>query len=122
MATQIAVSKAIRATGATRVITFHSRIQQAADFASDTPRGIGQYLDGFIVDHVSGAQRVADVQMEPPRTAVLRPENELRPEISLTWRIFHADQYLKAVSEADRGRLTALEKRLVAMGLKHGHW
>ena len=60
VATQIAVSKAIRATAATRVITFHTRIQQAALFASDTPRGIGQYLDGFIVDHVNGAQRVAD--------------------------------------------------------------
>ena len=60
VATQIAVSKAIRETGATRVITFHTRIQQAALFASDTPRGIGQYLDGFIVDHVNGAQRVAD--------------------------------------------------------------
>jgi superfamily II DNA or RNA helicase len=60
VATQIAVSKAIRATGATRVITFHTRVQQADDFASDTPRGIGQYLDEFIVDHVNGAQRVAD--------------------------------------------------------------
>ena len=60
VATQIAVSKAIRATAATRVITFHTRVKQAALFASDTPRGIGQYLDGFIVDHVNGAQRVAD--------------------------------------------------------------
>jgi len=60
MATQVAVSKAIRATGATKVITFHSRVNQAAVFASATPRGIGQYLDGFIVDHVNGTQRVAD--------------------------------------------------------------
>ncbi len=60
VATQIAVSKAIAETGATRVITFHSRVQQAQDFASPGPRGIGQYLDGFIVDHVNGAQRVAD--------------------------------------------------------------
>jgi len=79
-------------------------------------------LRACLEDAVPPAQRVAGVQMEPPRTAVLRPENELRPEISLTWRIFHADQYLKAVSEADRGRLTAFEKRLVAMGLRHGHW
>ena len=60
VATQIAVSKAIRSTGATKVITFHTRVKQADLFASDTPRGIGQYLDGFIVDHVNGAQRVAD--------------------------------------------------------------
>jgi superfamily II DNA or RNA helicase len=60
VATQIAVSKAIRSIGATKIITFHSRVKQADLFASDTLRGIGQYLDGFIVDHVNGAQRVGD--------------------------------------------------------------
>jgi len=49
VATQIAVSKAIAETGATRVITFHTRVKQAQEFASHTPRGIGQYLDGFLV-------------------------------------------------------------------------
>jgi superfamily II DNA or RNA helicase len=60
VATQIGVSKAIRETGASKVITFHSRVRQAELFASDTPSGVGQYLDGFVVDHVNGAQRVAD--------------------------------------------------------------
>ena len=60
VATQIAVSKAIAKTDAQKVITFHSRVAQAQAFASATPRGIGQYLDGFFVDHVNGTQRVSD--------------------------------------------------------------
>ena len=40
VATQIVVSKAIRSTGATKVITFHTRVKQADLFASDTPRGM----------------------------------------------------------------------------------
>jgi superfamily II DNA or RNA helicase len=60
VATQVAVRKAIAETGAQKVITFHSRVAHAKTFAGDTPSGIGQYLDGFIVGHVNGAQRVAD--------------------------------------------------------------
>ena len=60
VASQIAISKAIAATGAAKVITFHSRVKDAQVFASDTARGIGQYLDGFTTAHVNGAQRVAD--------------------------------------------------------------
>ena len=60
VAMQIAVSKAVRETGATRIITFHSRVSHAQIFASVPPRGIQQHLDGFIVDHVNGTQRVAD--------------------------------------------------------------
>jgi superfamily II DNA or RNA helicase len=69
VATQVAVSKAIRATGATKVITFHSRVNQAALFASAAPRGIGQYLDGFIVEHVNGAQQVAEPKRHPLRVS-----------------------------------------------------
>lgn len=60
VANQVAVSKAIETTGAQRVITFHNRVSQAQDFASDTARGIGQYLDDFVVDHVNGELRVAE--------------------------------------------------------------
>jgi superfamily II DNA or RNA helicase len=60
VAGQIAISKAITATGSTKVITFHSRVQHADVFASDGPRGIRRYLDGFTVDHVNGRQRVSD--------------------------------------------------------------
>ena len=79
-------------------------------------------LRACLEDAVPPAQRGASVQMEPPRTAVLRPENELRPELSLTWRIFHADEYLKPVSAADRDELGTVEQRLHELGLKRGHW
>jgi len=59
VATQIAVAKAIQETGARKIITFHSRVEQAKHFASDTPKGIQNYLPGFSVGHVSGADPVA---------------------------------------------------------------
>jgi len=68
------------------------------------------------------AEENAKSELEPPRTAVLRPENELKPEISLTWRIFHKDEYLKAVTAEDREGMSGLEKRLTERGLKRGHW
>jgi hypothetical protein len=54
--------------------------------------------------------------------AVLRPENDFKPEVGLTWRLFHRDKYLTPVTGADRERLAGLEKRLLAMGLKQGRW
>ena len=42
------------------MITFHTRVSHAQAFAGAPPRGIQQYLDDFIVDHVNGTQRVAD--------------------------------------------------------------
>jgi hypothetical protein len=71
---------------------------------------------------VPEGERRGRVELEPPHTALLRPENEFRPEVGLTWRLFHKDEYLKAVTADDREILARLEKRLVAMGLKHGHW
>jgi superfamily II DNA or RNA helicase len=59
VAMQIAVAKAIHATGARKVITFHSRVDQAKHFASDTPKGIQSFLSGFRVGHVKGADPVA---------------------------------------------------------------
>jgi superfamily II DNA or RNA helicase len=60
VASQIAVQKAIEETGASKLITFHSRVNQAKDFASKTPRGISQFLPGFEVGHVNGTQPVTD--------------------------------------------------------------
>jgi hypothetical protein len=76
------------------------------------------------VHAVAGEQeRRARAEMDPPRTAaVLRPENDLKPEISLSWRIFHAEAYLKAVAAGEREDLARFEKRLSALGLKQGHW
>lgn len=59
VATQIAVARAIQETGARKVITFHSRVEQAKHFASDTPKGIQSFLSGFSVGHISGADPVA---------------------------------------------------------------
>ena len=71
---------------------------------------------------VPEAERRARVELEPPHTALLRPENEFKPEVGLTWRMSHKDEYLKTVTADDRESLARLEKRLVALGLKHGHW
>jgi superfamily II DNA or RNA helicase len=56
----VALQQAIEQTGATKAITFHSRVNLAKDFASDSPRGIGRYLEGFEVRHVNGKQRSSD--------------------------------------------------------------
>jgi superfamily II DNA or RNA helicase len=56
----VALQQAIEQTGATKVITFHSRVKLADEFASDSPRGIGRFLDGFEVRHVNGKQRSSD--------------------------------------------------------------
>ena len=59
VAMQIAVAKAIQHAGARKVITFHSRVEQAKHFGGDTPKGIQHFLSGFSVGHVSGADPVA---------------------------------------------------------------
>jgi hypothetical protein len=65
----------------------------------------------------------ARVEIEPRRmAAVLRPENQMQPEVTLRARIFHADDLWKAVTPGDRDRREAFEKKLVAVGLKAGHW
>jgi hypothetical protein len=65
-------------------------------------------------------ERKGRVELEPPHTALLRPENEFKPEVGLTWRIFRAD--LAPVTAEDREQLAWLEKRLTALGLKRGRW
>ena len=56
----VALQQAIEQTAATKAITFHSRVNIAQDFASDGPRGIGRYLEGFEIRHVNGKQRSSD--------------------------------------------------------------
>jgi hypothetical protein len=85
-------------------------------------RLLREEMVAFLREAVPPEKREAAAELETPRAAVLRPENDLRPEIGLTWRLFHKDEYMKPVSDADRQRLGSLEKRLVQMGLKHGHW
>jgi hypothetical protein len=65
----------------------------------------------------------ARLEIEPRRmAAVLRPESQMEPEVTLRARIFHADDLWKAVTPGDRAGLEAFSKKLVAVGLKAGHW
>ena len=60
VASQIAVSSAIKHTNATKIITFHSRVKTAREFASDEVYGIKKFVDDFEVFHVHGKQKSND--------------------------------------------------------------
>jgi superfamily II DNA or RNA helicase len=60
VASQIAVSSAIKHTNAKKIITFHSRVKTAREFASDEVYGIKKFVDDFEVFHVHGKQRSND--------------------------------------------------------------
>ena len=58
VASQIAVSSAIKHTNATKIISFHSRVKTAREFASDDEvYGIKKFVDNFDVFHVHGKQK-----------------------------------------------------------------
>jgi predicted helicase len=56
----LAFRQAVENTGATKALTFHSRVKAAEEFASDTSHGIGRYLNGYDVRHVHGKQRSSE--------------------------------------------------------------
>ena len=56
----LAFRQAVENTGATKALTFHSRVKAAQEFASDTTHGIGRYLNGYDVRHVHGKQRSSE--------------------------------------------------------------
>ena len=56
----IATKRAIDAVKAQKIITFHSRVKLAKEFASNEPRGITSYLKHYDVRHVNGMQSSAD--------------------------------------------------------------
>jgi superfamily II DNA or RNA helicase len=60
VANQIALKRAIEKTGASKIITFHSRVSLAEDFAGDDARGFKEHVKGFDVFHVNGSQNAAD--------------------------------------------------------------
>jgi superfamily II DNA or RNA helicase len=60
VANQIALKRAIAKTGACKIITFHSRVNLAEDFAGDDTRGFKEHVKGFDVFHVNGSQNAAD--------------------------------------------------------------
>jgi hypothetical protein len=65
-------------------------------------------------------QRTARVQVEQSARVVLRPENEFKPEVNLTFHLFPRGMSMEAVTPADRERMVQLEKRLQAFGVKQG--
>ena len=60
VANQIALKRAIEKTGASKIITFHSRVNLAEEFAGDSSRGFQEHVKGFDVFHVNGGQNAAD--------------------------------------------------------------
>ena len=60
VANQIALKRAIEKTGASKIITFHSRVNLAEEFAGDSTRGFQEHVKGFDVFHVNGKQNAAD--------------------------------------------------------------
>jgi len=60
VANQIALKRAIEKTKASKIITFHSRVDAAEEFAGDSARGFKEHVKGFDVFHVNGSQNAAD--------------------------------------------------------------
>jgi hypothetical protein len=65
-------------------------------------------------------QRTARVQVEQAARVVLRPENEFKPEVGLTFHLFPRGGSMAAVSAEDRDGVSKVEKRLLAFGVKQG--
>ena len=59
VANQIALKRAIKKTAASKIITFHSRVKLAEEFASDGAQGFSEHVKGFSVFHVNGGQSAA---------------------------------------------------------------
>ena len=66
------------------------------------------------------AQRTSRVQLDQAARVVLRPANEFKPEVGLTFHVFPRGESLASVTPEDRERMTRLEKRLLSFGLKAG--
>ena len=59
VANQIALKRAIKKSAASKIITFHSRVKLAEEFASDGAQGFSEHVKGFDVFHVNGGQSAA---------------------------------------------------------------
>jgi len=60
VANQIVLTKAVAETGATKIITFHSRVNYAKRFSGNESDGICSFLKDFKVNHVNGQQKTSD--------------------------------------------------------------
>jgi len=77
-------------------------------------------LKALAEDVAPEEQRTARVQLEQAARVVLRPENEFKPEVGLTFNLFPRGGWMAAVTAEDRERMAKVEKRLLALGVKHG--
>jgi superfamily II DNA or RNA helicase len=59
VANQLALKRAIKKTAASKIITFHSRVRLAEEFASNDAHGFSEHVEGFNVFHVNGGQSAA---------------------------------------------------------------
>ena len=84
---------------------------------------IWERLRGILRSALGEESREARVDIDPMRAAaVLRRESEMQPEVGLRARVVHLEDVFKAVTADERQRLSAFEKKLVAMGLKARNW
>jgi hypothetical protein len=89
----------------------------------EASRRLKEEMREFLEEATTPGEAVARTEWAPSEMEiVMRPENELRPEVGVTLRIFHADEYLKSVTTGEREGLARFEKRLVEKGLRQGHW
>ena len=77
-------------------------------------------LKALAEDVAPEGQRVARVQLDQSARVVLRPENEFKPEVGLTFNLFPRGGSMAAVTAGDRERMNQLEKSLLAYGVKQG--
>jgi hypothetical protein len=79
-------------------------------------------LHEVLKDALQGEEGNVVVDVEPPHTAaVLRPSNKMQPEIALRAQIRHKEGFQPVTAE-ERQHLSVFEKKLVAAGLRSGHW
>lgn len=77
-------------------------------------------LKALAEDVVPSEERTVRVDLEQTARVVLRPENEFKPEVGLTFHLLPRGGALAAVTNEDRDRMTHVEKRLIAFGVKQG--
>lgn len=64
----------------------------------------------------------ARVEIDPPRAAVvLEPEGQREPEVALSARVFHGDDYFAEATVAEEKRVYDVIRRLTEIGLQEKH-
>ena len=95
-------------------------MEEAPGQRMETVRRLWDELKELAEDVSPEAQRTSRVQLEQAARVVLRPVNEFKPEVGLTFHVLPRGESLASVTLEDRERMTRLEKRLLSFGLKAG--